>query len=515
MKVMGSARFVISILGATAGATSTGCSLLYNVSDLPDPRVDASEVPPPPDAILNPDGLMLTAASPTLLYEGQGSGGSRAALLVINGANIAPDAQVSLAATDPAAAAPMVTIDNAHAMRAADNTMIAVPVTLLVDPSNTPDGKAVDLPLTIQITQSGSNGMITSPALTGQVSLHCLPELTAPLAAGVTPEPLYSQIAPNPADLSFAAQAGSAIELRSVSSIDVGNVVSNTNGATPGAGGGAGGAPGLAGMGPGGGQPGALVSLFDTFAQPLGVLTGGSGAGFFALGGAGSGNNPGGAMYGDPLITSYMTTYASGGGGGPSGSAITGGGGGGTVELTSGGTLAVGTVTVDGGKGTAGTALTGGGGGGAGGVVVIRAGAGATLGAISAKGGPGGTGSIPGGIGSIGRVRVDAPSIAGTQPAFSPSVRRGVAFATAVPLVTHDPHVLINVVSAFAADQFQVVVRDAANTTIQTTSLMFATPTAAITPSLSPGYNRVCVLTPGGNLTNDESTNCLDLVYVP
>ncbi|HEX4420678.1 MAG TPA: hypothetical protein VH165_22340 [Kofleriaceae bacterium] len=506
MKAMGSARLVVlSILGATAGATSTGCSLLYNVSNLPDPRVDAGGIPPPPDAILDPDALMLTAASPTLLYEGQGSGGSRAAILVINGSNIAPDAQVSLAATDPAAAAPMVTIDNAHAMHTADNTMIAVPVTLLVDPTNTPGGKAVDLPLTIQITQSGSTGMVTSPALTGQVSLHCLPELTAPLAAGVAPEPLYSQIAPIPANLSFAALAGAAIELRSVSSIDVGNVVSNTAGATPGPGGGAGGGPGLAGTGPGGGQPGAL----------LGLLTGGGGAGFFAGGGAGGGGTLGGAMSGDPLIVSYATTYASGGGGG--GSAITGGGGGGTVELTAGGTLTVGTVTVDGGNGANGSTLIGGGGGGAGGVVVIRAGAGATLGAISAKGGTGGTSGLggAGGIGSIGRVRVDAPSIAGTQPGFSSSVRRGVAFATAAPLVTHDPHVLINVVSAFAADQFQVVVRDAANTTIQTSSLLFATPTAAITPSLSPGFNRVCVLPPGGTLTNEESTNCLDLVYVP
>jgi len=35
------------------------------------------------------------------------------------------------------------------------------------------------------------------------------------------------------------------------------------------------------------------------------------------------------------------------------------------------------------------------------------------------------------------------------------------------------------------------------------------------TPSLSAGYNKICVLPPAGDLKIEESTNCLEIVYVP
>jgi hypothetical protein len=46
--------------------------------------------------------------------------------------------------------------------------------------------------------------------------------------------------------------------------------------------------------------------------------------------------------------------------------------------------------------------------------------------------------------------------------------------------------------------------------------LLFGAGTAKPTVKLSPGYNRVCVLVPGGNiLTAAESGNCVEIAFLP
>src|SRR4051812_13522120 len=105
MKVMSTCTVV--------GAWALGaCSILYNPNNLPDPKADAA-----PDAptVVDACQLGLEAAGPQVLFEGQGTGGSRPAILAISGRNIAQDATVALVPMDAQGTAPMINIDNEHA----------------------------------------------------------------------------------------------------------------------------------------------------------------------------------------------------------------------------------------------------------------------------------------------------------------------------------------------------------------------------------------------------------------
>ncbi|HET9622909.1 MAG TPA: hypothetical protein VFP84_16165, partial [Kofleriaceae bacterium] len=118
-----------------------------------------------------------------------------------------------------------------------------------------------------------------------------------------------------------------------------------------------------------------------------------------------------------------------------------------------------------------------------------------------------------GGDGSLGRVRLDLPTL---DPRPGGAVRRGAMFDPKIPTVTRNPREPINLVSQTAADDaWQVIVTDGNNATTATSTIKFATDTAVYTPALSAGYNKICVLPPAGELTLEESTNCLEIVYVP
>jgi hypothetical protein len=492
MKVMG----ITLILGASA---LSGCSLLYNPNNLPAVEHDAA-VPPDLYVLVHPELLRLDAAGPAVLFEGQGTGGSRPAVLAITGSNIAEDAAVALLPADGQSPAPLIEIDNVHALHAPG--VLAVAVTLPIDPTRGTTGMT-DLALTVQITQPSGSVVRT---LEGQVVLRTLPELDAPVTSAAALAPLYSRVRV-PAGMAFSPGAARAV-VRAVSSIEVGDVHVDASSATPGPGG-AGGGPTLgAGAGASGGKPGTLVDL-----SHLSLLVAGSGGGFGQAGGAGQPSNPGGLASGDDLIVSYASNASSGGGGG---GANPGGGGGGTLELTAGGTLTTGKLTANGGAGGNGALLAGAAGGGSGGVIVLRSGGPAKLGAIAASGGAGGTTTQAGGAGAGGRLRYDVASVAGALPAMPVASRRGAAFVEDIPLLTHDPQQALQLIGTVAsAVAFKVFVLDAANITTGTQMVTFATATVAVKPLLSPGYNRICVTPPQGSLTLLESTSCIDIAYVP
>jgi len=495
MKVMGTTL----ILGASALA---GCSLLYDPNNLPASERDAA-VPPDLYVLVHPELLRLDAAGPAVLFEGQGTGGSRPAILAITGSNIAEDAAVALLPADGQSPAPLIEIDNVHALHAPG--VLAVAVTLPIDPDRGTGGMT-DVALTVQVTQPSGSVVRT---LDGQVVLRTLPELDAPVTSTAALAPLYSRVRV-PAGLAFSAGAARAV-VRAVSSIEVGDVHADASSATPGPGGAGGGATQGAGAGAGGGKPGTLVDL-----SHLSLLVAGSGGGFAQAGGVGPPSNPGGVASGDDLLVSYASNASSGGGGG---GASPGGGGGGTLELTAGGTLTTGKLTANGGVGGNGTLLAGAAGGGSGGIIVLRSGGPAKLGAIAASGGAGGAGSITtpdGGAGAGGRLRYDVASVVGALPAMPVASRRGAAFVEDIPLLTHDPQQALQLIGAVAsAVAFKVFVLDAANITTGTQMVTFATATVAVKPMLSPGYNRICVTPPQGSLTLLESMSCIDIAYVP
>jgi hypothetical protein len=505
MKLTGTTWLVVAM------SALAGCSLLYSPNNLPAPAIDSAvpidaAIPPDLYVTMHPDLLALDTAGPLVLFEGQGTGGSRPAILVIKGSNIADDATVALLPAGGQAS--MIEIDNAHAAHAPG--VMAVPVTLPIDTSRGTTGKS-DVALTVQVTQMAPPGAVETTivkALEGQVVLRNLPELDMPITSSASLAPLYSRVRLSVA-LSFAAStAGRPAVIRAVSSIELGDVHADGNGATPGTGGAGGGATQAAGGGPGGGRPGTLVDLAH-----LALLVAGSGGGFGETGFMGAPSNPGGAASGEELLVSYASNASSGGGGG---GANAGGGGGGTLELTAGGTLTTGKVTANGGRGGDGALLAGAAGGGSGGAIVLRSGGPAKLGTVSASGGPGGTTTQTGGDGGAGRLRYDVPSFVGATPMMPSTSRRGAAFVEGIPLITHDPRQILQLTSAVASDlAFKIFVLDADGITLETTSVMFTAPSVAIKPTLTVGYNRVCVTPPAGNPTILESTNCIDIAYVP
>lgn len=476
---MKAARIACTVLGALALA---GCELLYDPDNLPSP-IDA-----PDGHILNLDDPRITGVGPLVLLEGQGTGGSKPAILTLTGSDMARDATVALTPVNAQGSAPMIEIDNAHAVRSIGGEVLAVPVTLPIDKTRGTTAPGEDVALTVQITQTGSNGSpVMSSPFEGKLTLRNLPELEIPISDSRTLAPRYSAVTVGmTTDSKITAITNpSPAVIRAVGSIVLGNVHADASGKTPGPGGGVGGDAGKAGGGMGGGAAGSTL------------VAGG-----------------GGAISSDELITAFATSGGGGGGGGTN----PGGGGGGTLEITAGGTLTVGAITANGANGQSGVS---GGGGGSGGAIILRSGALAMFGAVTTTGGAGGvsTGSLlpNGGPGGGGRLRYDVPPPF-TAPAMLPAHRRGVAFdpSTAInPLVTNNQHQVLRVWGAAASTEFTVFILGPDGNTTASTTVTLGSASADITPTLSIGYNRVCVTPPLGNPTIEESSNCIDIAYVP
>jgi hypothetical protein len=497
---------------AIAASMLAGCSLLYNPNNLPSPPdpvipdgppVDAREPDAPP---IDVTALKLGGALPAMLLEGQGDGGSRPAVVVVTGENIGPDATVTLVAPRGVTPAPMVQVDNAHAARAPNGHVLAVPVTLAVD-----TGRATGtMALTVQVSQMTPTGPIAAMA-SNPVTVQYLPELTAAITDPAALAAKYSEVKLSGTVLSFPASASaSRVAIVAVASIDLGGVHADAMGSVPGSGGGAGGPAKVVGGGPSGGQPGNFL------VGNQGAVVAGGGGGYRVAGGGGHdlGGNiaaPGGGPIGDDFVSSYATNRSSGGGGG---GMSAGGGGGGTIEITAGGTLKIGPVSAGGAAGGGDGLLSGAAGGGTGGTVVLRSKAGsATLGAVTVSAGAAGhNGALTpaAGAGSDGRVRYEAVSVTGAPAA---PARRGAVFAHDNPVATSDPQPAISLISAAGSDAFKLFVVDGAGATTTSMTVVFGSPTALVRPPLSPGYNQVCVTTPQGGPTIEESKNCIEIGY--
>ncbi|HEY0193535.1 MAG TPA: hypothetical protein VGC42_20600 [Kofleriaceae bacterium] len=508
------------VLAFVTAAALTGCSLIYNPSN-----IDPSHSEPPADAEIildaDPSMLMVTGVNPPMILEGQGDGGSVPALVVIDGHNMVADGlAVTLAPIDstppqPAGAVPKLGVP----IVAKDGNWIAIPVTALVDPT-LPAGAKIQFD--VQVTENVPGGG-TSTAH-GTLALQGLAELepaatvtsidTATLASPYSRVTLASNVnfTSSATDYDYASRR--AI-IRATSSISAKGLTAPAGQA----GGCLGGGPGMAGAcnGGGGGNTGG---------------GGGGGAGCATDGGAGSGNGagPAGPRTGDELLVDYnglgqTASRSPGGGGGASGLGAggAGGAGGGLIELTAGGDVSVGAITLNGGAGTAAGFGTGGGGGGggAGGLVMLRAGG--QLMAMSPISVAGGAGVGGGGNGANGRVRWDAST--GTAPTLAApdqgTLHRGPSF------------IIDNNNNVFRESKPTIMLRGTkgGRGNISTISYLFNhldpktdsgpdvifgdNGLASFMLNLKQGLTQVCLTLAGGSTETSEANTCVFVAFLP
>ena len=145
----------------------------------------------------------------------------------------------------------------------------------------------------------------------------------------------------------------------------------------------------------------------------------------------------------------------------------------------------------------------------------------ATIGSLSVTNGGGGTGTglggrAAGGAGAAGRTRVDAPNPTNTGLA-SPGYRGPMFVAVPTSVTTQTPMVSLisgpsfDMASGIAIDRNNQVTPFPAMITFSTT--MPSTATAM--PTLTSGYNQLCVIVTGGLAVNDIAKNCVEIAFLP
>lgn len=474
-------------LGVLCAATLlSGCSLLYDSGKLPEQMVDA-----PVDAMVQPCMPTISQAFPSALHEGMGEGGGRPGLLVLQGASFAKDAVVKLTPTD-AANAPQLELIGPSAVTGG-GSFLAIQVISKVDPTL---AAGTSIPLTVEVSQfCPDRGEMVSVSATEKLALRGYDELKTAAVVGTGEPKVYSMIDVT-APLTITGTG--ALILHSNSSVNLlGDINVSGAMATPGPGGQAGGGAGATGGGPGRGSAG-----------PSGGGPGGAAGYKAAASGAG-----GGMMAGDTLVTSYINNLGSGGGGSVVllGIGNPGGGGGGTIELTARGQLKVGNITSNGGNGTGGG---GGGGGGSGGTIVLR-GEEVDVGTLLVAGGGGSN------TGSVGRIRIDTPVL---TPALRNLASRGGTFPPNEPkpnrpsnlLYVQNQETVSFTMYGTAGTKVDVrVLNDLVDPPKSVVPVDFqGTDEARVRVSLGNGYNLICALPSGSNLSNTESTNCVEVAYI-
>jgi hypothetical protein len=487
-----------------------GCSLIYNPSNIDKPPADGSvdaRIDAPPVFDANPSMLALEDVTPNIIYEGQGQGGSRPALLVIRGHHIVPDGLVVTIAPDTGLTlgAPMASMNG---------DFIALPITVAIDEA----ANTGSVPLTISVSQDGGPGVVM---LDNKLSVTYLPQLTASGTINTsTLAPLYSHV--NAGNVTFTGTMAATV--KSVSSITFGNIA---------VAGGAGGANSAGGAGPGGcggAGPADNGGCSGSEGGGTGASTGsggGGGGGFATKGSDGAGGAKGGDAHGNAQLVNYelappLTSNRSGGGGGGRSSLLAnaggGGGGGGTVELSAGGDIVVGTIDAKGGAGgNASGAVTaaGGGGGGSGGVVVLRSIAGTiSATAVQVDGGTAGAavaGGGAGGAGAPGRTRADVPT--GSPPA---GMRRGPAFAASTPAIvtTDNPMIVMTGTTDDVVDGY-LIDMDGVERFGEPMNQVFSNGMLMMTPTLLPGFNTLCFTLRPGTRGKSLADTCIEMAYLP
>lgn len=473
-----------------AAAALSGCSLIYNPSNLPD------KGNMPPDAAIsdaNPALLRLDEVKSPTLLEGAGQDGSAPQILVVYGEHITKSATLTVTPMQNPMGAVVINVSDVSIADDGNSIAALVRAGYMDTVDETGPNATGPIPLIITVAQTGA------ATQTKAWELKPLDELGTGMADAPAPGKKFSRV--EAADITFrpksAGNANRAI-VHAVGRINItGRVSANANLRAGGAGGCDGGDINAAGECFGGGK----------------ALGGGGG---FAQAGENGNSNTGGAMSGDPLIKIYEGTGAAmnrGGGGGAGDENSLGGGGGGTIELTAGGNLSVTTLEAKGAAG--GNALLRGAGGGSGGAVVLRAGgmlvAPATVDLSGGDGGNGGLGGAPGGKGSVGRWRFDAAKLVGTLPA--PAPRRGPMIVRPMNPIfeTKEPTMMLTGESGVQVTIITQYDDDTSNTETET----LIGETSSFAPTLKIGINKVCVLVPGGSIANDEATNCVEVAFIP
>ncbi len=493
----------------------SACSFIYNPDHIG--SNDASVVDTEVVADVDPTALHIMDVWPQQIFEGAGTGGSRAALIVIYGAQIAPDATVTLTGGTTDAAHLKITSTTI----AADHNFAAITVEADDDGIQ---NHGTNEHLTLAISQSA--GMYTA-ALDPQQPLdlvHLDSLSDADMLADAPTVARYSQIHVSAITFNRGA-AKKHVALRAVGSIIVDDALH---------------ADALAGApGPGGCAGGAVASdgadkSADMFActgrgftVAGGLLNGGGGggAGFVDKGGAGlpaGTGGLGGDTYGAVELPDLSKNAPSGGGGGApasiGGGGAAGGGGGGLIEITAGGDVTITNgVTAHGGKGTD-AANGGAGGGGDGGTILIRAGATAMVGPLDVARGENGVKSgsigsgVPGGPGSVGRTRVDAANQVAVGDYHGPMFVTPAAVTT-----TQMTSLMIRGVAGDGTVQGQAYDRDGDPVTLGAFTPTFnGMGLATSSLGLKAGYNKVCVWVKDGNpFLLDESVNCTEIAFLP
>lgn len=508
---------------------TSGCSFLFNPDNIKQPPADAKAIdakvfldaPPidtavdsPPPADADPTMLAADAVYPADLYEGQGDGNSRPALVVIHGKNFSQQGlTVTLAQTTHATivGTPQVS---------PDGTYIAVQVKVPNDKTFASTDQ--DSPM-ISISETGASApvMIAGPKVHGLPEIDATSNQTLDLATIDGTKYSYINVQGN---VTFTGDATKIATLHVVSSITVtGTISANGSGGAAGPGGCAGGAVdgtgGCAGV-PGGGTGGA------------GTVAGGGG-GFNGSGAPGGGNgNSGGPAHGDPTLASLGSMAGNQSSGGGGGTQVAGGGGGGTVELVAGGDLNIGGVDVSGGAGAQGTSGAllggsggGGGGGGSGGVVLLRTDAGmlkVTM--LKVTGGAGGMGGAAGAIlgatpgstggdGASGRIRCDAP---GDVTACTAAAHRGVSFSSSISTFQTQAGIEISL-SGTTGDvvDFYDQAADGVHEGEPKMQTVANNALANLHVSLVAGYNKLCATLHSGTRGTLEADTCIELAYLP
>ena len=495
---MGASQACLAALVALA----CGCSLIYNPSNLPtvnpDADIDAKLV-----ADADPSMLTLTHVTPSLLIEGEGTGGGRSRVLVVHGVHLVPGAQVAVALHGGGTA--KVTVDNTAAQVSDDGYMVAVPIVVDVDP-DLDAGMLVRLDVTVTQPNGDSTiaktlDMLEDPAGAPVVQIKGLDELTGAAVALPSGVNEFSSVditggvtAATPANGPVIVRASSSVSITGTSHVNAVNKVGGAGAASGGTG-----QTALAAATPGMGLGGGRVS-----------------------GGGGSYGSKGGGSSPDPVGTAALATLdlpnrGSGGAGGNltvlGGVGGAGGGGGGSIEITAGGTLVLGTVEAKGGPGV--NAGGDDGGGGSGGTILLRSGVSVMATAVSAAGGPaGGTGV---GVGGDGRIRIDAPTM--VPSGTTPELYRGPSFLADTPLITRNERPSFQVRGARLRG-FSYFFLNAAQTNMRGPYTLTFSPSGdgefQLEEALFEGVNLLCMQVEGAEIADQrpEARNCIEIVYL-
>jgi hypothetical protein len=467
--------------------------LIYNPSNISPPSDGMVDVKQVLDA--DPSMLTITKVAPEVILEGQGDGGSRKAVVVLQGMHMVPGATVMI--TKHGGGAANITADPAQV--AEDGNAIALTITVPVD-TTLPAGMEVELDITVMQPVPGA-GMVTQvigddePVALRIKGYDELEGASVVLGTGIHE---YSRVALTGGITTNNDTPANPVIVRAIASVSVMGASSvatvGQNGVAAGANGGSGGTglggAGTAGMGPAPGQP-----------------SGGGGTH-----GTKGGGNSAEVMSAPSLPTLLGTNRASGGAGGTGGtlnSGGVGGGGGGTIEISAGGTLVVGTISAKGGNGATGAGDAADGGGGSGGTILLRSGVSVVAGTPDVAGGTGAN------MGGSGRIRIDAP---GTLPAQTvPLYYRGTTLVDP-PLITSEERPML-MVRGQPLTSFSFYFAKADGTDMRgPTSENFPGSGEKEAPFnddiLFEGLNNVCVQVEGAVLAEDrgEARNCVQIV---